>query len=423
LCYYNLMKFYTRIFFGILLSFVFSTPALAADPSWNVSYVCSGPDMIITVDDTTGKLMNVWSGIIQTNDPIQENYISVDMNNDTEYIWTDGCTTVTGDWFILSYRDIYDFDQWRIGNNPTTPANTSSYGYVVGSAIVPDDQTSRIITTEPLNKALVSTSTATTIGAEININENDFVQDETFLNINLFGNGCTYSQVSVLTSLPGNSGTCTNLNFQLPITSSGNSTLSTTTDLTSAIGSFTMTISIVRPYFSVFGFSFLSNTVAATTTTFTMGTTTLADIVAEENQQFLDDFNSATSSSSGACNNILTGQAIACLISWFVPNKTQIQQAALTLSDTFETNMPFSFFWQAYSAAKELTASTTPNEGNNVVVNLGDTFIQGDVTLFDYAAAKESLSQIVSTSSAQYIVNGEWIGVTIYLIIRIVTLL
>lgn len=135
--------------------------------------------------------------------------------------------------------------------------------------------------------------------------------------------------------------------FYFDITSPGYFSFSTTTPITT-VGDYTMDTSIEKPLFSFFGFDFtiIKTTVTATTTFFTVATSTafgtLRTSVIQDYQNFMGQASSTINTS--VCNPISGNFSILpCMSILFVPQPTQIQSTVATLKAGILSKLPWGY--------------------------------------------------------------------------------
>jgi len=164
---------------------------------------------------------------------------------------------------------------------------------------VPPSSLTRVTSTVPVSGATVATSTSFSIGATGNLNPDDNTSSTTVV-IRLrnnsgvasnavvgvgFAGGDQYSGATCPSYLSwfcgaGSTGTQVSIidrSFSFPI-NDGAFSVSTTTNL-QQIGNYTLSVQITQSSFDVFGFSFGTNVLAATSTSFTVATSTRFDAI------------------------------------------------------------------------------------------------------------------------------------------------
>lgn len=281
--------------------------------------------------------------------------------------------------------------------------------------IAPVDTVTVIKQITPTPDSTVATSTNFTFGGKGFVSTDDYT-DDTVLYIR-------YGQQTGM-GKRGNGPINQRGEFTIPITTSGDFDLSTTTSIINS-GVYIGYIAIQKPRFTLFGFNFFTETLAAATWLFTAGTSTQTELDATvlllSTTGAGQNLASTTLSTSelGSCQNFLTGSTTECLISLVVPSGEQLTGAAGTLNTALSNNLPFSMFWQPYTLLKSISGSTTPVVGSDINVNMHDTFIQGTTTIFSWTGAKDTVDQAIPNSAVLYLIYAEWIFFGLYCIWRL----
>lgn len=197
----------------------------------------------------------------------------------------------------------------------------SKYGTLVvsGDSYNGSDFSTRFISVTPANGALISTTTqfqcggfdfqaiycdsaTTTLSWNVYVSSSDYVASSTFLRFTLTS-GVGVSNLEGVRAGYGGL-------IDIPILSSGFSTVSTTSNML-AMGAVREDSSIILPvtdsaWYCVFGFCSTSTAIVATSTLFTVGTSTEADRILAETlgttQGLVNQVASSTASVSGYCN-------------------------------------------------------------------------------------------------------------------------
>jgi len=323
----------------------------------------------------------------------------------------------------LTYSDIESMSFWVQNTSNGTDFGTPGwYLYLddLNSITAPIvDTSTRITAIVPQPDTTVGTSTNFSFGGKGYVNIDDWTED-TVLYIR-------YNQQTGQ-GKRGNGPINQHGDFTIPITASGDFDLSSTTSLTNS-GVYIGYIAIQKPRFSLFGFNFFTQTLAANTWIFTAATSTQTELDATVlllsttgAGQNLASTTLATSELQ-SCQNFLSGSTTECIISMFVPSGEQLTGAAGVMNTALSNNLPFSMFWEPYTALKNITGSTTPVAGTDVQVNMHNTFIQGTTTIFSWSDARDTVQATISDTAVTYIVYVEWIIFGLYCIWRITRIL
>jgi len=171
-----------------------------------------------------------------------------------------------------------------------------------GSFIGPIDTRTRIDTVQPTPDSVNATSSPITYGATGYVNEEDFT-DDTYLRVRI---------APLTANLPG--GGTQNVGildfakeFTLDIGSIGSFDVSATTSLPN-FGGYTALYELHSKSYCLLGFCLVDNVLVATSTTFTMGTTTVLDQIARNNLAYLNQINTASSTVDTSCYFANLGQ-------------------------------------------------------------------------------------------------------------------
>jgi len=197
----------------------------------------------------------------------------------------------------------------------------------------PGPTTTHIETVEPPQGDVIATSTAATIGATGYINENDYASSSISVVLSWRNNGCSSNALvgpAYSSALGGVQVPCVQGTLTFPIDSAGDFDVSSTTALLQ-IGVYTLNTSIqnkekVGFWSNVYHFLFDSitgdqppgsGTLAATTTSFTVGTTTAYDILAASVASSSAAFLGATYSECSIDFPISWGNVQNCINAFF----------------------------------------------------------------------------------------------------------
>jgi len=362
--------------------------------------------------ETSGLSYNTWHEVDFLVDFTVSSACVITMTVDSVQVythtWNCGVSTV-------------NYDSVGIFPNNTVNLDDVLLDTALGGVI---DLSTRVISVTPTPDSTVASSTSFTFGATGFENPDD-ISSSTVLDI-------TYARISDI-SLGGGFST----ELQLPITTSGSFSLSTTTSVLLP-GIYEMTTKIQQPKFSIFGFAvpWFYDTWGTVTSQFTVATSTAVE--QDMAKQYLKVLKLGTplgaasttqdlTESACSTTNILLNLASttgACLSELFLPSPAFLQSQASTLLGTMSTKVPFGFFALVYKKISDITGSTTPVNGSNVVVNFDNTFLPtGSTTIFSWNDAKNTLSTIAPTSTMKYVVYGEWITFSGYILFRTLTIL
>jgi len=277
------------------------------------------------------------------------------------------------------------------------------------------NETTRINSITPAPDSTQASSTSFTFGATGYVNDDEWNGD-TVLYIR-------YGQQTGM-GLRDNGPISERGELTIPITSSGDFNLSTTTSVIHS-GVYIGYVAIQKPKFNLFGFNFFTETLAANTWLFTVATSSAREL---ESTVLLLSTSGAgqnlasTTLANGsltACQNFLTGSTTECIVSMFVPSGEQLTGAASVMNSALGNNLPFSMFWQPYTLLKSISGSTTPVTGTDIVVNMHNTFITGSTTIFSWSGAKDTVNEAIPDSAVLYLIYAEWIFFGLYCIWRL----
>lgn len=205
--------------------------------------------------------------------------------------------------------------------------------YFILSSDIPADTSTHIISVTPANGDVVATSTTFSFAVTGYVNPGDYTDGMQV--VMDWGNRSTASQnvVGPIFStmvLLDSKGT-----FTFPISSSGLFSFSTTTNM-QQVGDYNVNTTLIGSAFTVFGVNFGSHLFAATSTLFTVATTTEFDRVTRDVQAQVQHF------SSSACS-FSNFQVFGCLSYLIIPSTADMRTLFNQLYDIFFKQFPFGY--------------------------------------------------------------------------------
>jgi hypothetical protein len=331
---------------------------------WTVTNAGANP-YCFSNSDTAVPTVNVYRGVYpDTSTLVQTNTLggswctlSVAMNTsslitnagsghlDADYYWFE-IHTVTHpgeNYYSNFYMDA------RVATHALTP-----------QAPITDTRT-RFIEDTPNAGATVSSSSPVTVGAHIYINADDY-ESGMYLNLAFTSRAVQQLGGSVLdawNSATGNAG------IQIPITTSGDMTLSTTTHFVYD-GSATGVYSIRKPtFFSklwFIGVYFSPDTLISTSTTFIVGQKTSLDYFNEATttNNLISTFLVGTSTPVISCDNVFSGGLGTCLLSLIIPTSDSLSIAFTDLKNNVLNRVPLGYITRTVTIFTDQSAVSLP---------------------------------------------------------------
>jgi len=209
----------------------------------------------------------------------------------------------------------------------------------------------QINTVIPAGGSTTATTTAGTVGSSGYVSSFD-LSSSTKVRISLYRNQDLQASVA--------SPSVISQTFDFPVSVSGAYDFSTTTGNFLREGAYTMRTSITNASFSFLGFTFGTNTLVSTTTSFILATTTAFDRFQAQSEaninSVIDTF------STGTCQVSLSGFNLGdCILALFIPNGATIASQYAALPAQAQTKFPFSYMASMAETWSGLVASTTLN--------------------------------------------------------------
>jgi len=236
-------------------------------------------------------------------------------------------------------------------------------GVYTSDQALPDNTITRFISLQPFPQA-TTTATTTTIGAEIYINEADYV-DDMYLSMSFTNQTLSLTGGSVLDAY--NSASGQGLEIHLPLVSGYNNVSTTTTFLYAGRtdGKYTVETDSFLSSLPLFGDFFSPNTLIASSTYFYVGFKSglddAVDLGAASVGQYI-----LTGTTTGAntilnCSNLLSGGITPCIVSLFVPNATTLGDDMLRLRNGFLSVWPLGYVTRFVEILVSPATTTLPS--------------------------------------------------------------
>lgn len=303
----------------------------------------------------------------------------------------------------------------------TSPTTTPRYiGWtsfsVTAGVVFPNsfDTDTRIISTTPNNGQTVATSTTHTIGATGYLNSDDF-NDYSELQIHLENSNNSFLQCADVICAGFSEGAISR-DFSYDLLVSGSFSYSSTTQGLPT-GKYWVTSKIVKGSFCFLGVCAFRETVFATSTTFTVATTTKLDKLKDDASEYIDTLTGSDSTFEDC--TVVSFDFFTCMsdlvIYMFVPEPDAIQYLGDTLHDNILTHFPVGYVTDfvnviSTSTATSLTVidATLPNgiagAGAHIELDLTgvlDQFLNATTSQFNNVSA-------TTTESLFTITNRYW---------------
>jgi len=295
----------------------------------------------------------------------------------------------------ISTSDIDSPDSFVIVDNSGGGTGTW-FDELSGESFGAADTSTRIIVTDPLHKAV--TATTTDIGANVYISEEDF-ETGMYLNIAVTARAAEAAGGYAIDAYNSATG---NLGIQIPITASGLSSLSTTTTLTYP-GAHNVVWSIRTPtYFSSLpwiGTYFNPETLISTSTIFYNSWRTDFDVAFESSGTDLVDY-LVTGTTTGSVLNENCGlgnfNAIACLVSLFVPTSAQLKVIIDDFRESILHKFPIGYFTRFVEIISGSTVAVEPPVMLYTFGSSSPVVLQGETVQFQIWDRTEIITQVKS---------------------------
>ncbi len=235
-----------------------------------------------------------------------------------------------------------------------------------------------IFTVTPAGGAVISTSTAATVGVTGYVSAADYVANSTNVTVQFSNAGFASSQLvgplAALQQQPDST-----QSFTFPITSSGPFSFSTTTSI-QIIGNYTLKAAITRPQYSFLGFNIFTTTLAASSSNFIVATSTAFGTLQQAVQtQYQQLINSASSTiDTTVCNPISGNFNISgCMVVIFgFPSANDLSNAYTQFQTNIATHQPWGYFNRFFAILGYQGTSTLPVYTANIFLgNNGTTSV------------------------------------------------
>jgi len=268
------------------------------------------------------------------------NYTSFGVFSTDSAIYTDSNKTV--DYYFATYPDAKGII-----------ANCDNSGNVVSSIFV---ESTQIYTVTPVNATTTATSTSFSIGATGYVTDDDFDTDLK-VRIKLTYNGSLIANSAIVAGLNsacftaslGTLGFACNALLGVDLTStyqdfdiatSGSFSVSTTTSILTG-GAYTMTTSIIKPYFTILGFEVGTQSLVSYTSSFIAGATTIYDDFVDNVDDFIQD---GYTNFNGTSCNVVSGSFDfgECIIGLVLPSGNTFAIYG-QIPELLMTRFPFSY--------------------------------------------------------------------------------
>lgn len=243
---------------------------------------------------------------------------------------------------------------------PTDTNNTPAFPYIQLSTVSAplEFNYTRIIDTIPLNDAVIATSSPTTIGATIYILNSDYV-DGMYLQMGFDNN-------TLSNGIGGSALDAWNTAFEdieIPITSSGYSTISTTTTFTNTgltYGSYKVIVPNSTP---IVGFLFSDQTLALKTNQFTVVQKTALDLaMGSTTTALISALTTGTTTLNylQACDFNLHFSLAECLMGLVIPSNQVMQSNFVQIRDGFLSSFPLGYVTRFVTILSGTATSSLP---------------------------------------------------------------
>lgn len=405
-----------------ILFFVRTDQAFAATASWaittcpNVVFNCNmrptitdssglpalfSYGIVITTSSGTfgGGDWNVGTSSNVTPSPLQERYIGTDTFPNNGYILYIICADVPSSCSISgTFPNALVYDGPIVQILWTGPVSPPSLGSP-STLIPPQDltQTRFVPPLVPSPGSTVASGTPTTVGAEIYVNPDDYASGAylsmRFVN-NTLQNGIGGSALDAWNAAFGE--------IRVPISAAGSQSLSTTTLFSDPFGQINAQYRIIVPRSSFFGLITSDEILAATSSSFVVGTPTALDVAM------------ASSSPGALISALVTGTTtvnllekckiagfdlVGCLLGIVVPDQATIQDDLSKL----RAIPPWGYGFRFYDIVR--SATTTPLPSLSIV----DPITGSTLNLTPWDGLMGS-SSIISQATSSFVFGGTTYG-------------
>jgi len=229
------------------------------------------------------------------------------------------------------------------------------------AATLPDTST-RFISVTPYDGETIATSSTYTVGGHVYISPDDF-EDGEVLDIG-FDNETVDAVTGISAYQAFQSAGQAFSHIQFPLTE-GDNNLSTTTTITFNGGITTMSQKVLKPTtlssLPVLDWFFSPNTLIATTTTFTLGTSTSLDqIIHQGGDAVVNYLLTGTTTNDVLDCNPTSFHLTACLVSIIWPSNSSIQSFLASIQGQFLSKPPFGYITRTLAIFNSTATSTLP---------------------------------------------------------------
>ncbi len=336
-----------------------------------------------------------------TLDPTKYYYIYEDSGSD--------CSGYDGTSGFGVFR-VYCFGGSTQYNSQTMidPGSLTSLYFILDDAnLAATSSVSTIFTVTPAASSTIATSSAATIAATGFITAGDFSNQVRI--IQTYQNNAYYSSalIDVGFLIAGDVSPSVAGTYTYGVSGSGDFTISTSTPL-SQIGVYTLITKITRPTFSLLGFGFGSTVIYATTTEFTVGTTTGFDRL--QAQVKAEAAALASTANADGCNiNFFSTSTpfslTGCLLFLLLPDSTSMTLATTRLRDDVASRAPWGYLTRFLAIMGNQATSTLPTFTAEIALNNASdtttlTYDPGDM-LTGGAALLESIHDPYNNKSTK----------------------
>lgn len=248
------------------------------------------------------------------------------------------------------------------------------------------DGSSHIATVTPADGSLIATSTSYSIGSTGAINEVDF-NDYSELEINLINSGDIQGCFDAICDYYGGGVPfpTVNLTYHYPLTTASSYIYSSTTSGL-PIGQYTMKTKIITGDFCFLGYCLGTRTVVASTTIFTISTTTKADAIRNDVTNYVKNLASTTVAFTNC--GITDFDLFICgsdLITWaFVPTSDAMTANIDRIKEGILHHAPFGYVYRLVDLLSATTTTNLPDTSFPLTIGEGSTtgMELGTTTLF-----------------------------------------
>jgi len=261
-------------------------------------------------------------------------------------------STVTGSftWTLASSTNLID------GNT----GNNQPFVELNGDAVDYSTDTTHIVSYQPETGETVASSSPVTLSATIYVREEDYT-DDTFVQFKYFHTS------NAIASSAACEPECVTITVEVPVTSAGLTTVSTTTDSNLQEGTWDYTISIISPDtaggFSVFGYRFSFGTVFESNivnSTFIVGQQSGLDRFIASTTAAIDDYIASSTISLESCSSFTSFSLGDCLAVLLLPQWEPTKAQLIRFRDGFLQSFPLGYATRFMVLAASPPSDTLP---------------------------------------------------------------